>query len=140
MVVEDEEREAGALPSSTALGAGNGGEYRKSFHGYAPGYGQVIESPQSLQLTPMQIDTWNRDKMDLVSGPLGVLDPGSLSRAWIDRRAMGPMGRPYAGPSDPGLSLDGERRSAASPSCRARCPAPPWRRRGRATAGCWSAR
>ena len=56
MVID--ESEEGDLPSSTSLGAGNGGEYRKSYHGYAPGYGQVIEAPQSLQLTPMQIDTW----------------------------------------------------------------------------------
>ena len=43
------------LPTSQSFGAGNGGEYRKSFHGYAPGYVQVIESPQMLQVTPMQI-------------------------------------------------------------------------------------
>jgi hypothetical protein len=64
MVIEDEEEKAaGGFPTSGSLGAGNGGEYRKSFHGYAPGYGQVIGSPHTFQLTPMQIDTWNRDHM-----------------------------------------------------------------------------
>merc|ERR1712038_276763 len=53
---------------SQAFGAGNGGEYRKSFHGYAPGYAQVIESPTSIYITPMQIDTWHRDKMNISAG------------------------------------------------------------------------
>ena len=46
---------SGALPSKMAFGGANGGEYRKSFHGYAPGYGQIIESPTQLQVTPMQV-------------------------------------------------------------------------------------
>lgn len=67
---------ANQLPSSVSFGAANGGEYRKSFHGFPAGYVQVIESPTHFQLTPMQIDTWNRDKMSLtgptkfVAGPL----------------------------------------------------------------------
>ena len=36
-----------------------------SYHGYAPGYAQVIDSPTSIQITPMQIDTRNRDRMNL---------------------------------------------------------------------------
>lgn len=65
-----------SIPTSQAFGGANGGEYRKSFHGYAPGYAQVIESPRQFHITPMQIDTWNRDKMNLtypskmVSGPV----------------------------------------------------------------------
>merc|ERR1719236_196466 len=55
----------GAIPTSQAFGGANGGEYRKSFHGYAPGYAQVIDSPTQFQITPMQIDTWNRDKMNV---------------------------------------------------------------------------
>ena len=47
----------------TAFGGANGGEYRKSFHGYPPGTAQLINSPHSFVVTPMQIDTWNRDKM-----------------------------------------------------------------------------
>lgn len=55
------------IPSSQAFGGGNGGEYRKSFHGYPPGYAQVILSPERFQMTPMQIDTFNRDEMNLTS-------------------------------------------------------------------------
>ena len=36
-----------------------------SFHGYAPGFAQVIESPRSFQITPMQIDTWHRERMNI---------------------------------------------------------------------------
>eukprot|EP00040_Diaphanoeca_grandis_P037212 m.241412 g.241412 ORF g.241412 m.241412 type:complete len:883 (+) comp33774_c0_seq2:100-2748(+) len=58
----------GAIPSSQAFGGGNGGEYRKTFHGFAPGFAQIIHSPEKFMLTPMQIDTWNRDKMNLTGG------------------------------------------------------------------------
>ena len=40
---------------------GNGGEYRKSFHSYPAPYAQLIESPVSWRIQPMQIDTKNRD-------------------------------------------------------------------------------
>ena len=50
----------GGAPTNLRLGGGNGGEYRKTFHGYAPSYAQIIESPTEMQITPMQIDTWNR--------------------------------------------------------------------------------
>ena len=50
-MVNEDDVEEGGIPSKTALGAGNGGEYRKSFHGYPPGYGQVIGSPHTFQLT-----------------------------------------------------------------------------------------
>jgi hypothetical protein len=43
----------------------NGGEYRKSFHALAPPFAALIESPQVIGGAPMQIDTWNRDKMRL---------------------------------------------------------------------------
>lgn len=64
--------------SSTFMASGNGGEYRKTYHGYAPGYAIVVDSPTELQVSPMQIDTWNRDEMDIdavmpppfVAGPL----------------------------------------------------------------------
>ena len=66
------------LPSKQSFGGANGGEYRLSFHGYAPGYAQVIESPTSFQITPMQIDTFHRDKMNL-TGPTKFV-PGPLPR------------------------------------------------------------
>jgi hypothetical protein len=55
---------AGSVPNHLKLGAANGGEDRKSFHGFAPGYAQIVKSPKTLQITPMYIDTWNRDKMN----------------------------------------------------------------------------
>jgi hypothetical protein len=95
MVIEDEEEKAaGGLPTKSSLGAGNGGEYRKSFHGYAPSYGQVIGSPHTFQLTPMQIDTFHREKMDCLSDkPTGepfVAGP-------LPRNSWAPPGASYSG-------------------------------------------
>ena len=91
MLIEDEEEKAaGGIPTSSSIGAGNGGEYRKSYHGYAPGYGQVIGSPHTLQLTPMQIDTWNRDHMKCEPGEPFV--PGPLPR-----NSWAPPGATYSG-------------------------------------------
>jgi len=63
------------LPTSAHLAAGNGGEYRKSYHGFAAPTAYVIDSPQTMHVTPMQIDTWNREEMNItgsrfVPGPL----------------------------------------------------------------------
>ena len=48
-------------PTSQWFSEGNGGESRKSFHGYPDGFAQLIESPDSWHITPMQIDTRNRE-------------------------------------------------------------------------------
>jgi len=48
-------------PTSQMFSEGNGGESRKSFHGYPDGFAQLIESPETWSITPMQIDTRNRD-------------------------------------------------------------------------------
>ena len=75
-IVGDEIDAVNGLPTSTSFGGANGGEYRKSFHGYSPGFVQVISGPKQFAITPMQIDTWNRDEMNLtgptkfVAGPL----------------------------------------------------------------------
>jgi len=76
LVVGDDVSATGQ-PTRQDFGAANGGEMRKSFHGYAPGFAQLIESPRQFQVTPMQIDTWHREAMDLrncsrhfVPGPL----------------------------------------------------------------------
>eukprot|EP00536_Pseudo-nitzschia_multiseries_P007043 jgi/Psemu1/194397/e_gw1.157.89.1 len=45
----------------------NGGEMRKSFHIYPPGYAQLVRNPRSFSVTPMQIDTWNRELMEHTS-------------------------------------------------------------------------
>eukprot|EP00928_Gymnodinium_smaydae_P089563 TRINITY_DN7350_c0_g6_i1.p1 TRINITY_DN7350_c0_g6~~TRINITY_DN7350_c0_g6_i1.p1 ORF type:complete len:782 (-),score=96.02 TRINITY_DN7350_c0_g6_i1:86-2431(-) len=80
---------AGAVPFQQAFGAANGGETRKSFHGYAPGFAQVIESPEQLQITPMQIDTWHREKMNL-TGSKFVAGP-------LPRSSLAPPGAEYSG-------------------------------------------
>ena len=51
------------LPISLHLADGNGGEYRKSYHGFPAPVAYVIDSPQSVYVNPMFIDTWNRDKV-----------------------------------------------------------------------------
>merc|ERR1719362_403447 len=67
----------GSIPISQEITCSNGGEFRKSFRGVAPGYAQVVDSPTQVQITPMMIDTWHRERMDLdevpskfVAGPL----------------------------------------------------------------------
>lgn len=57
--------------------AGNGGEYRKSYHGFASPVAYVVDSPTSFHVMPMQIDTWNRDKMNISGSPFV---PGPLPR------------------------------------------------------------
>jgi hypothetical protein len=51
------------IPTHAHLAAGNGGEYRGSYHGFASPVAYVIDSPSSVHVLPMQIDTWNRDEM-----------------------------------------------------------------------------
>ena len=67
------------LPTSAHLAAGNGGEYRKSYHGFAAPVAYVIESPVSYHVSPMQIDTWNRDAMN-VSAAAPKFAAGPLPR------------------------------------------------------------
>jgi len=49
------------IPTSQFFSEGNGGESRKSYHGYPKGMAQLIDSPTEFVMTPMQIDTWNRN-------------------------------------------------------------------------------
>ena len=88
MVVGDELTATGK-PTQQAFGGANGGEFRKSFHGYAPGFAQLIESPREIQITPMQIDTWHRDAMN-ISDPIFV--PGPLPR-----NSLAPPDAQYSG-------------------------------------------
>jgi hypothetical protein len=46
---------ADVAPSSQMFSEGNGGESRKSFHGYPAGFAQLIESPETWHITPMQV-------------------------------------------------------------------------------------
>lgn len=78
------------LPTKQAFGGANGGEVRKSFHGYAPGFAQVIDSPTEFQITPMQIDTWHREKMNLTHPTRFVAGP-------LPRSSLAPPGALYSG-------------------------------------------
>ena len=49
------------VPDSQWFSEGNGGEMRKSYHGYPKGTAQLIRSPQVFKIQPMQIDTHNRE-------------------------------------------------------------------------------
>jgi len=51
------------IPHFQWFSEGNGGEMRKSFHGYPKGYAQLIQSPDTFSIIPMQIDTWDRERM-----------------------------------------------------------------------------
>ena len=53
----------GGVSTHLGLGGGNGGEYRKTYHGFPAPYARLLESPRQFQFTPMQIDTWHRDRM-----------------------------------------------------------------------------
>ena len=65
-------------PSSVVLHEGNGGEFRQSYHGYPKGYAQLVESPETFSLQPMQIDTWNRNN-NYTAGRDGGVNPFNMS-------------------------------------------------------------
>jgi hypothetical protein len=54
------DEDAHDLPQAHFFSEGNGGEMRMSYHGYPKGYAQVLQSPDTFHVVPMQIDTWNR--------------------------------------------------------------------------------
>lgn len=55
--------------TSAMFDDGNGGEFRKSIHVYAPPFAQLVESPTEISGIAMQIDTWNRDSMNISGSP-----------------------------------------------------------------------
>ncbi len=65
MAMVDKEDQSGKqhpnIQNQWFISEGNGGESRKSFHGYPQGFAQLIESPINWHITPMQIDTRNRE-------------------------------------------------------------------------------
>merc|ERR1719272_1445625 len=54
-------RKLSGNPTNQFFSEGNGGESRKSYHGYPEGNAQLIDSIEDFVMTPMQIDTWNRN-------------------------------------------------------------------------------
>lgn len=79
-LVEEVRESALGLSQHQQFSSANGGEYRKTLHGFSPSQVLVVDSPTEFQISPMQIDTWNRDAMD-ISGPLPPkFVPGPLPR------------------------------------------------------------
>ena len=85
---------ATGAPTSQFFSEGNGGEYRKSYHGYPQGFAQLIESPHFWTIQPMQIDTWNRKYKD----PRHKFVPGSdnVPPLPIPKEAKAPLTGPDA--------------------------------------------
>ena len=80
-LIEGPEFSSRGHKTNVQCSSGNGGEYRKTFHGFPPGHALVIDSPTQIQISPMQIDTWNREEMD-IDGPFPPkFVPGPLPRA-----------------------------------------------------------
>lgn len=88
-----------SIPTNQMFSEGNGGESRKSFHGYPQGYAQLIDSPTSWHITPMQIDTRNRDcgvTPESVSN-CTQFTPGPEPRQARYGRGIPPEGTNYSG-------------------------------------------
>jgi len=92
------------LPTHVGLHEGNGGEYRKSYHGFASPVAYVVDSPRSVFVLPMQIDTWNREKMNISAARPPKFMPGPLPRASLPLCQFG--GPPDTEPR--GLTRDNE--------------------------------
>ena len=83
----------GASPTThIPFSSANGGEYRKTYHGFAPSYAVKLDSPKQIQITPMQIDTWNRDEMKFNGSMRSKFVPGPLPRA-----SQAPINASYSG-------------------------------------------
>ena len=65
----EHEPSANGVPTSAMFDDGNGGEYRKSLHVYGPPFAQLVDSPTKINGIAMQVDTWNREKMNLTGSP-----------------------------------------------------------------------
>jgi hypothetical protein len=81
------------VPIDHFFSEANGGESRKSFHGYPHGYAQVIANPEKWHITPMQIDTRNRecgitarDVLNSAKCPVGTTQERSLCKCWQGTR------------------------------------------------------
>jgi hypothetical protein len=71
----EEDPSSKEIPQVHMFSEGNGGEMRLSYHGYPKGYAQIIESPDTYIIAPMQIDTWNRNMKN------ATFRPGPLPRS-----------------------------------------------------------
>jgi len=58
------------IPVSQVFVEGNGGEMRLSFHGFPPGYAQLVSNPNVFQIEPMMINT--KSTTGVRGGPLPI--------------------------------------------------------------------
>lgn len=82
------------MPVHQQFSSANGGEYRKTYHGFAPGHVLVVDSPAAMQITPMQIDTWHREKMDISANRTG---PVKFVAGPLPRASLSPPDAQYSG-------------------------------------------
>jgi hypothetical protein len=71
-----------SIPAIVDFDEANGGEWRKSFHGYPRGYAQLVEGPIGFRIEPMQIDTRNRDGSMETAADGFVPDPNLVPKAY----------------------------------------------------------
>ena len=69
---------------------------RKSFHGYPQGFAQLLESPTTWHITPMQIDTRNREHG---VGPESVLNCTNFTECAGYEPRQSRYGRGWGGPA-----------------------------------------
>jgi len=74
------------VPTSQMISEGNGGEFRKSYHGYPRGMAQLIDSPTTFHIQPMQIDTKNRH-----------YNGSDFKPDLLPKASAAPEGAPYSG-------------------------------------------
>jgi hypothetical protein len=95
---------ADVAQTSWFISEGNGGESRKSFHGYPQGYAQLVESPTSWHITPMQIDTRNREHG---VGPESVRNCTDMNKCAGYEPRQARYGRGWGGVSGRPKEVDG---------------------------------
>lgn len=92
------EKQKQQQPSVQTFSSSNGGEYRKTYHGFPPGYALVVHSPTEFQLTPMQIDTWNREKMNFTNNNVNSTNFVKFVAGPMPRASQAPRVNPrYSG-------------------------------------------
>lgn len=78
------------IPTSQSFSSGNGGESRGSFHGYPTNKSQLVFSPKSFYLLPMQIDTRSRD-------PRYINDKSQFHPYLLPKSSKTPQSAAYSG-------------------------------------------
>ena len=89
----DESATPNNIETSQLFSSANGGESRGSFHGYPNNKAQLIHSPKSFYIQPMQIDTRNRD-------PKYINDKSQYHPGLLPKNNKAPPTASYSGLSE----------------------------------------